>query len=263
MSSQSVSSSSSVLPSSINIQSSSDPGEGSFKHYWDCSTRIFIYLWALAKVVLGLSYCCTLLSFLIQPLKQTPLTTVKELRDAVVSGQYQFGTFGGTSLLANLMDEEEGVLKDLADHIRKHPKNILGEFEKAMERVKKEKFAVQIMKLHFMIKASRIGLHDFYVPSDTIGFNLVSIAFRKDFPLMEEVNMVIHRMVESGLYVKKVQDLFFKAKLKGPLPEPTNAHRPLSIFDVYMLFLVLVTGLMLSTCCLILEVVYNKYWTSL
>ncbi|GFV99157.1 glutamate receptor ionotropic, delta-1 [Trichonephila clavipes] len=236
-------------------------GQGRYDYYRSTKVRAFMYLWSLSKLVLVFSYLSDVLASLMIPIKESPLKNVQELRDAVVAGKYQFGVFAGTSLLNNLMEAKSGIIKDLANHIRHHPENILKKFADSIKRIEEGKFASMNMRLHFMYSASQIGIERFYVAKDSIGYSLVSIAFRKGFRPMERVNRVIHRITECALYSKIIDGYIFDAQLKAPPPKPIEDKRALSFDDVKMAVRLLMLFHVLSTFCLVIEIGIYKYKT--
>ncbi|GBM85925.1 hypothetical protein AVEN_118107-1 [Araneus ventricosus] len=147
-----------------------------------------MYLWSISKLILVFGYSTDLLAYLTVPLNETPLQTVQELRDAVAEGKYQFGLFKGVSHVDGLMGLKSGALKDLADHIRSHPENRIASFEESVARIEAGNFAMMNMRLHFLYSAGRIGLEKFYMSRESIGHNMVSVAFKKGFEHMEKIN---------------------------------------------------------------------------
>ncbi|GFR01075.1 probable glutamate receptor [Trichonephila clavata] len=207
---------------------------------YDCyrsnKVRTFMYLWSLSKLVLVFSYLSDLLASLMIPIKESPLKNVQELNDAVVAGKYKFGTLNGSYLLNYLMEFKSGIIKDLANHIRHHPENVLRNFSEVATRIEEEKFAVMIPHLYFVYSASTIGIEKFYTAKDSLGYGMVSIAFRKGFPLMEKVNWIIHRITECALYSKIVDGNIFHSQLKAPPPKPMEDKRALSFDDITPIF---------------------------
>ncbi|XP_071033021.1 uncharacterized protein [Parasteatoda tepidariorum] len=150
-------------------------------------------------------------------------------------------------------------MKDLADHVRSHPENIVNRYDEAMHRITTERFSIQSFRLTTLLEASKYDLNDFHIIPDSVGFSIVGIAFRKHFPHMEKVNRIIHRVTESGIYYKKIEDMMFWAKLKGRHQSPKRVVRALSFEDVDAQLMVLIIGFVLSSCCLFAEILYKKY----
>ncbi|XP_035227517.1 glutamate receptor ionotropic, kainate 5-like [Stegodyphus dumicola] len=232
--------------------------QGSYRLYRNRIVRFFLTIWSICKLILVFSYTSTLLSFLMVPAVERPLRTVQELRDAVVSGRYQFAVFKGTSHVETLMESRSGIIKDLADHIRQHPENMLNSHGESVYRMQREKLAVLNMRLHFLYSASAIGLDLFHMSSDNIGFNIVGVPFRKGFPYMERVNMIIHRMAAAGIYMKQINEINYYQKLKAPVPPTKNNKRPLSLQDIWTSVQILIVGHLVSLICLIAEIGYHK-----
>ncbi|GFT80131.1 glutamate receptor ionotropic, delta-1 [Nephila pilipes] len=235
--------------------------EGRYNYYSRNKVRAFMYLWSLTKLVLVFSYSSDILASLMVPIKESPLKSVQELRDAVVAGKYQFGAFRGTSQLSNLMEVQSGIIKDLADNIRHHPENIVKTFNDSIKRMEEGKFAMMNMRLHFIYSATKIGIDRFYVAEDSIGFNGVSIAFRKGFRHLEQVNRVIHRVTECAILSKIIDGYIFRSQLKAPPPKPPQGKRALSFDDMKTTLWMLIFGQMLSISCLLIEIGTYKYKT--
>ncbi|GFV99155.1 glutamate receptor ionotropic, delta-1 [Trichonephila clavipes] len=156
---------------------------------------------------------------------------------------------------------KSGIIKDLADHIRHHPENVLRNFSEVAARIEDERFAAMIPHLYFVYSASKIGIEKFYTAKDSLGYGMVSIAFRKGFPHMEKVNWIIHRITECALYSKTVDEYIFSSRLKAPPPKPTEDKRALSLDDVKTALWLLVLFHTLSTVCLFIEIGIHRHKT--
>ncbi|GIY47411.1 glutamate receptor ionotropic, delta-1 [Caerostris darwini] len=233
--------------------------QGGYDRYKSLKVRVFMYFWSLSKLILVLSYSCDLLAGLMIPSKETPLRTVQELRDAVVAGKYQFGAFTGTSHLGSMMETKSGIVKDLADHLRQHPENILRSFDDSLERLQSEKFAVMNMRLHFLYSAGKIGLDKFYISSDNFGYNVVCVAFGKGFPHMEAVNRIIIRIWECGIQMKILMEYTHGSNVNAQPSKSTEDRRALSMSHMKTGFWALFIGQILSILCFILEICAPNY----
>ncbi|GFR33648.1 glutamate receptor ionotropic, delta-1, partial [Trichonephila clavata] len=158
-------------------------------------------------------------------------------------------------------EAKSGIIQDLANHIRHYPENILKNFAESIKRVEEGKFALMNMRLHFMYSASQIGIERFYVAKDSIGYNVVSIAFRRGVRHMERVNRIIHRITECALFSKMIDGYIFHSQLKAPPPKPMEDKRALSFDDVKMAVRMLMLFHVLSTFCLVIEMGIYKYKT--
>ncbi|GFY62987.1 probable glutamate receptor [Trichonephila inaurata madagascariensis] len=153
-------------------------GQGRYDYYRSNKVRVFMYLWSLSKLVLVFSYLSDLLASLMIPIKERPLKNVQELNDAVVAEKYKFGTLNGSYLLNYLMEFKSGIIKDLANHIRHHPENVLGNFSEVVTRIEDEKFAMMIPHLYFVYSASKIGIEKFYAAKDSLGYGMITPIFQ-------------------------------------------------------------------------------------
>ncbi|GBM09341.1 Glutamate receptor ionotropic, delta-1 [Araneus ventricosus] len=233
-------------------------GQGRYDRYQSGKVRAFMYLWSISKLILVFGYSTDLLAYLTVPVNETPLQTVQELRDAVVAGKYQFGLFKGVSHVDGLMGLKSGVLKDLADHIRNHPENRIASFEESIARIEAGNFAMMNMRLHFLYSAGRIGLEKFYMSRDSIGHNMVSVAFKKGFEHMEKINRIIIRMGECGITRKITKEMLFSARLKAPTLEHTDRNHSLTLSDLKTALWLVVSGEVLAVLCFALEIAIHR-----
>ncbi|KAG8185326.1 hypothetical protein JTE90_008231 [Oedothorax gibbosus] len=238
-------------------------GQGSYVSYQKTKVQVFMYHWVISKTVLVFSYCSILLAFLMVPRRETPLRSVQELKEAVVSGKYQFATFRGTSLLSNLNETQDSVFKVLADHIRTHPENILAPKDDAYIKILTSKrLAVLMRKSYFTTAASEFGLDRFHIPEDNFGYTIGCVVMRKGLGMVERLNRLIHRVSQAGLYAKELEYEAFRTKIKHAKPEPPATKRSLSFTDIKSALQLLGAGLLASTCCLIGEICIHRWQTS-
>ncbi|GIY48333.1 glutamate receptor ionotropic, delta-1 [Caerostris extrusa] len=156
-------------------------------------------------------------------------------------------------------DQKRHREKDLADHLRQHPENILRSFDDSLERLQSEKFAVMNMRLHFLYSAGKIGLEKFYISSDNFGYNVVCVAFRKRFPHMEQVNRIIIRIWECGIQMKILMKYTQGSNLNVQPSKSTEDKRALSMSHMKTGFWALFIGQILSVLCFILEICAPNY----
>ncbi|KAG8185334.1 hypothetical protein JTE90_008237 [Oedothorax gibbosus] len=240
-------------------------GQGSHATYQKTRVRAFMYLWVLSKLVLVFSYCSILLSFLMVPRMETPLRTVQELQEAVLSGKYQFTTFQGTSFMILVNETNTGVFKVLGDHIRSHPNNVLSPKDSPFVRIlAQHRLSALMSRAYFNYEASEFGWDRFHVPEDNFGHYPCGISMKKGLGMVERINRLIHRITEAGIVEKQMEYDAFRKQIKHSkaASAPPSTQRSLSFTDIQAAVQLLGAGLLAGTCCLIGEICIHRRQTS-
>ncbi|XP_055944434.1 glutamate receptor 2-like [Argiope bruennichi] len=218
---------------------------------------ILLATWLLIATVLSFSYSATLLSFLIQPIKEPMILTFKELSKAVQRGTHK-ATFYNFSIPFLLNSEDEDL-------------NILGEIVKRnnwfVHSSKRGSFAY--VKYHSIQASNRnagklvySNHKDLYMSEETLYVSPMAFTYGKNFCCPTTLNSIILRLSAAGLYDKFLRDSSLKYFLKTHRRSETLrvTGSSLSISDLLGSFMLLSAGLSLSFCALLGEVAFSRIY---
>ncbi|GBN10499.1 hypothetical protein AVEN_256300-1 [Araneus ventricosus] len=211
-------------------------------------------VWFLFAQVIVLSYSSTLLSFLIQPLKETSVRNFNELSKAVQRGNCQanFSNFTLSYLLNSKME-----------HLKKLGEIVSGNSWVANTSALSPETAIQpnfFLALNKNVAKSYFGTrNDVYFSEDRLYASYLAFGYNKHFCCITKLNAIISRISQAGLYGKLLRDssvkLFLKTS-KGSANSETESR--LSLDDLISAHALLVAGSSFSFFILLAEIVYSK-----
>ncbi|KAF8778046.1 glutamate receptor ionotropic, delta-1-like [Argiope bruennichi] len=215
--------------------------------------KILLVTWLLFVTVVTFSWSATLLSFLIEPIRDTMVRTFRELSKAVQKGTYK-ATFYNMSVpfLLNSEDEDLKILGDIVVrnewfvHVSKRGTGAYIKYR-----------AVEAM--HRNAAKMLFGNHeDLFIAEDTLYVSPMAFAYGEKFCCPSKLNSIILRLSDAGLFDKFLQDYSFKLFLKTSNKSKTeNIDFALSITDLLGVFMLLGVGMLLSFVAFIGEVLYG------
>ncbi|XP_067131591.1 glutamate receptor ionotropic, delta-1-like [Centruroides vittatus] len=227
---------------------------GEMSHVRNSTTRITIGAWLLITVVLISGYCGVLFSHMTYPLYESIPTTIEELADSVMKGEYSCGAPGDSSLETYILETNERSVKIFGDHLRKHPENLFTDLDAGIQHVLDTKYAFFCSKSVVESMVRIRGEEQFAYSKDFLFNYMVSYPRKKTFEFKYEVDEIIGWIRDTGIYKKMVRDI---------MPPSTkeiakDTYNPLSIDDVLSCFILLAAGYAFSIVAFVIELLYNR-----
>ncbi|GIY25582.1 glutamate receptor ionotropic, delta-1 [Caerostris extrusa] len=212
-------------------------------------------------MLMALSYSTTVLSFLTIPWKVEYPKNFFQLSHAVKEGTYRSFTLKGASMLSVLQKSSQEYFQFLGKIIENNEwyyerKDI----ESLKDNVTKIAFIGTRYKLHLLRGA--LKLKSYAKSRDhLITFN-IAIALRKDFCCKGRLNTIISRIKSAGLYsrLEKLESGRAWHKSKSMFHKAKQHCKPLSIHDLFGVYISLLTGYMISFIALLLEIIHFKIY---
>ncbi|GBN48830.1 hypothetical protein AVEN_273462-1 [Araneus ventricosus] len=217
--------------------------------------NMLVAFWLFFAQVIVLSYSSTLLSFLIQPLKEAPIRNFNELSRAVQRGNCQanFTNFSLSFLLNSNMDHFMKLGKIVSSN-----NWIANTSALSSETVIKANFFLALNK---NLAKSYFGTrNDLFFSEDRLFTSYLAFGYNKRFCCVSKLNTFISRISQAGLYGKYLRDrsmkLFFKSFKRS---NKSKTETPLSFDDLISEFSLLIVGLSLSFVIFLAEIVYSRF----
>ncbi|XP_013778893.2 probable glutamate receptor isoform X2 [Limulus polyphemus] len=204
----------------------------------ELSVRCMAGAWLLVAVVLLAAYCGPLTSHVTFPTPLKPIDKVGELQVAVKSGAMKAGTLQGTSYFHRFMLAEDGVLKYLADKMRKHPSWVMTDIQKGIERALKSPYAFIHGRVVLSAHAAMLGRDRFHVSTDCFFSDTFAFPLQDGSPLKAEFDKVIRRIWEAGLVVQWEKEQLRRYDNRDLITteDPTDAFTLVDIQGAFILF---------------------------
>ncbi|XP_023223386.1 probable glutamate receptor [Centruroides sculpturatus] len=161
---------------------------GKIGHIRNSTTRITIGAWLLITVVLISGYCGVLFSIMTYPVYESIPTTIEELADSVMKGEYSCGTTEDSAMETYILETNEKNVKVLGDHLRKYPENLFSDLDDAFQRVLDTKYAFFHSKSVVESMARIKGEEKFAYSKDILLNYMVSYPRKKMFEFKNEVD---------------------------------------------------------------------------
>ncbi|GIX98276.1 lig_chan-Glu_bd domain-containing protein [Caerostris darwini] len=161
------------------------------------SYRIFHGSWLLVKMILCFSYTAVILSFLtVQPM-QKGVKNIHELANAVENENFEFYAVKGSVTVDNMISSESEDLRKIGLANKRYGwKGVIhGSGEKIEERT-----AIEGARTTNHIVYGKSPFSSVLIADDAFGIWSASVMMRKDFCCKKEIDTVILRISNGGLY---------------------------------------------------------------
>ncbi|XP_076363785.1 putative glutamate receptor isoform X1 [Tachypleus tridentatus] len=218
----------------------------------ELSVRCMAGAWLLVAVVLLAAYCGPLTSHVTFPTPLKPIDKVGELQVAVKSGAMKAGTLQGTSYFHRFMLAEDGVLKYLADKMRKHPSWVMNDIHKGIERVLKSPYVFIHGRVVLSAHAAMLGRDRFHVSTDCFFSDTFAFPLQDGSPLKTEFDKVIRRIWEAGLVVQWEKEQLRKYENRD-LITTENPADAFTLVDIQGAFILYGIGNAIALVALVVE----------
>lgn len=118
--------------------------------------------------------------------------------------------------------------------------------------------SIQLLSMAFSKREQQLKA---FISKDTISGSLVGIALNRNFCCREKLNKIITRIKSSGLLEKYIDNGCFKMWLSNENnSEGVNFNQgPLSLEEISGVFLMLLSGYVISFITLLIEILFYKY----
>lgn len=219
-------------------------------------TKILLLFWAVFAFFIAESFKAVLLSSLTFPI-QIGIRNAKELAAASESDSFVCSTYKGYKLENYLQNSEFPDWRKIGRCVTRNndsfTNDFVGFFNSNAER-----------KAFIGSQNHLLPLRSYYfVSEDSLGFQMFVIFTRKSFCCREALDRALLSMASMGL-LDKIQDdimffglMFFKKLYPGLKHHKMSSIRKLSLQDFYGAFVVLMSGYVLSSVVLIIEIIFS------
>ncbi|XP_045610200.2 trichohyalin-like [Procambarus clarkii] len=119
-----------------------------------------------------------------------------------------------------------------------------------------------VIKYLMGVDVSQTGNCDFYVSDERFLSSLMSVIAQKNNPFLQAINARIQRVTEAGLYSRWLQEATPNATTCLDQPAFIQVDEPIRIANIWGLFVVLASGLAVSSIVFCLEVVTARHSSS-
>ncbi|XP_067122530.1 glutamate receptor ionotropic, delta-1-like [Centruroides vittatus] len=217
------------------------------------SSRLSVGLWLLCCSVLSYSYGETLTSFLTARNYEWIPSNFYELASAVERGEFSCGTFlSGRNIF--FKGAETGVTKTLKYHMDR-TQNYM-DTENAISEIENNRFAFIENKLYLKQKLKKYFKENLIISEDSLLSFTLAFFVRKEFPFTRRINKIVLHLFEAGIIT------YHKSKMNPTDYENDQVDvEPLKLNDVFGSFFLLLTGYLVATICLIVELLIWKIYT--
>ena len=161
--------------------------------------KMVIYSWVWGAMILCLCHDTVFLSFLSFP----PVKKIKHLSDlsiAVQKEDYQCIQFPYTGIAEYIRNTEQENLLAIAENVEKNDLR----FSELLDYFNHGK---KSMNIALFLESSLLDpyLSEYFISEDRFYQRLNAMYFRKDFCFKDMINMFVHRVMASGIYLKVFQ----------------------------------------------------------
>ncbi|GIX85530.1 uncharacterized protein CDAR_52111 [Caerostris darwini] len=229
-------------------------GKSSFRTQHSCSFRILVYSWSIFGMILMFSYSDVLLSVLTVAVQIPVIKTFEELSEAVAKHGYKCFTPKNSACLNYLLDSEKKHLSFLGE-TSVHHEWFLDHLMSHNNQISKTSAVLASRSLLEMLVGAE-DLDNYYISEEFLVSFQFAIALKKNFCLKKKLNKIISRLNSAGFYLKILKDVAYKILLANhKMSQNTTDAKPLSVEDLFGIFMLLLVGLGLSLFSFICEVV--------
>ncbi|GFU40891.1 lig_chan-Glu_bd domain-containing protein [Nephila pilipes] len=228
--------------------------------------KIIFMSWLVFAFVMSSAYSGALLSFLTLPSKGKTVETYQELAEAVAKDSYRVYSLRGSQFVLFFQRSPAQHLQYLGDMIEKNdwyitPDDMTHNPLKKKDSPDNKTRVDAILGGRYIFKMLyEVG--DFkskvFISEERSMAGSVGIAFRKGFCGYSEVNKILTRILEAGMYEKFLKDESMKYWLSLSPEEKkemqTSEDRSLSVRDLAGAFVLLLAGLLVSLLVFFLEI---------
>lgn len=220
--------------------------------------KFILSAWTWGSLFLSYSYIAVLLSYLTVPLKENVPQSYEELASGIIDGTYKAMSFKGTMVLPELFSSKREDIQIIAEHIKKNNHTIALNRSIIAEVLRNEKMALIGPKITL-----QFFMHEeFPISKDSLRFHPTGIVMSKSFCCKNEIDSFVHVLFASGIYQKLTDDTLFKLNLKADGFDKTDPHqataRPLSLTDLYGVFVLVISGHIFAFTAVLGELFYFK-----
>ncbi|GFT92729.1 lig_chan-Glu_bd domain-containing protein [Nephila pilipes] len=251
---------------SVKIHISSNPFSGFFHmatRKGSTQTSILRGTMLISVTFFLFIYSSVMLSFLLVPLREPGVKSIRDLSSAVLKGKFKCFVPKGSVEIQLLLESNALPLRELGERIalsgwtydsrkKSDPKAIIG-----------HKIALMGPRL---IIQSKYGVPPFtekFISEDSIAQLSTAVALKKDFCCNSKLDDVILRIVSGGLFQKLIDDKLFETRAYVLSEGSDNSlQTPLALKDLYGIFLLLLLSYILSFLLLLGENLHKHCFNS-
>ncbi|GFT02465.1 lig_chan-Glu_bd domain-containing protein [Nephila pilipes] len=229
--------------------------------------KIIFLSWSVFTFIMSAAYSGALLSFLTLPSEGKTVETFRELSEAVAKDSHRLYALRGALHVPFLKSSLDEHLKFLGNMIEKN-NWFFSPDEMTHNPLKKKDSPDNKTRIDVVLGPEYIfkllyNVGDFkskvFISIDKPISGTIAIAFRKGFCCSSEVNKILTRIVNAGIYEKLLKEeslrYWFSLTSEERREMQTAVDRSLSMHDLAGAFALLSVGLLISFLVFLIEVV--------
>ena len=214
------------------------------------SHRLIFIMWLVFIFVLTYSYKGVILSFMTFP----SLSGIRDIQDLAKAAQQNSVTCyidKGHALTQVIFDPDIEAWKSVGKCLTRGVVAELSDIEKRFMEAPSKKvfFGGRISKKKFE--------KNYLISEDSFFKMMYALPISQKFSCKEEINKFIHRFTETGVFAKIYADEHLQNQLKSVSNDSNESHIPkaLQIADLKGAFIILISGNILASITLFIEIV--------
>lgn len=214
------------------------------------SSKLLMILWMVGMFFLIVCYQATLLSFLSFP-SYVGVRNVQELSEAVNRSTYKCLTRKGSFLINYLSNSPDDSMKVIGQSLKKHG-SLSMNADEFLQSGKGAYISTRTLLIYLKEK--------YFLSPDVITFSMASVSLRKNFTCKEDLDPVLRKVTEGGIYEKIVQDAIFKAVLLERSTFSFEEYRKqINVDDLGGAFVFLIMGNIFGLLTFLIEIIIHKW----
>ncbi|GFT97765.1 lig_chan-Glu_bd domain-containing protein [Nephila pilipes] len=217
--------------------------------------RILISSWLLFTTLISSFYSSVLLSFLTMPLENRYIRTFRELSKAAQYGVVESYASKHSAVLPYILHSNEEYLRTLGKVIVKN-EWYTDEYMHNKPITTNKNIAIINSEFFLQRKNGLPGSRFLMISDEALLSNNIAVAMRNDFCCTERLNAMITRATEAGLFSHYLQKYSLRGVITNHVVE--KKAKSLAIFDISGVLFILVSGLVLSSVTLLVEMLHIR-----
>nr|XP_042906673.1 probable glutamate receptor [Parasteatoda tepidariorum] len=189
--------------------------------------RFYILLCLIFSMVISLSYCAVLLSFLSVPLYEPKIRTFSDLSKAVLGGQVKCQVIAGSFVLSLFLNSTDEQLRSVGELVERNSWTFQVKDYKNKtidDRTASVSSALSLQSLYRDYK-------NIVFSEDSLMTTNLGIAMSKGFCCKEKLNDMISRIKNAGLYEKIKSEEYLTKPLALSVSHKLTGKRNASVMD--------------------------------
>ncbi|XP_071040003.1 glutamate receptor 2-like [Parasteatoda tepidariorum] len=221
-------------------------------------TRILVLSSLIFRLIMTFSYAAILLSFMANPLMNPPIRNFKDLSKATETTGLKAYCVDSTYAkdVFRRANQNQGYIQSLGQYIDEH--NYYYWFDSIDYAKTYAEGSAVIMVVPSLLEVESVERYSAFISSDTIGNMLFSAYINKKFRYKKKLNSIISRLWQAGIYRKILNTEAMKVIATHKSSHEADRVRPISVENLFGVFMLLILGYILALFTLVTEVILYK-----